>query len=238
MSYVLDGVEAPTLEALDAALARRGSLRALGAMSSATRLSRATTDKEQVDRVREFVVANKSFVRRYLQKYGATDRGFSKGTTIVVNKRRIDLSRASVNRANNEKLAAMLLASLAHDSIHALRIAASVATGLGTLGEDAMDAEQDAQDLVQFQQLVQWVVDIGPGVMGLIDTLFGKSEVIDAASAKATTTKGARALAPLSTSTSSLPTTTQTRMGVHPAVYLVGALAVAGAIYWLLSQKK
>lgn len=232
MSYVLDGVEAPTLEALDVALSHRRSRRGLGA-------TRATSNKSKGDQVLAFVKANRPFVKRYLKKYGATDRGFSKGTTIVVGKHSTNLSVSSVDRANDPKLAAMLLATIVHDSVHALRIGTSVATGLGTLGEDVEQSSSGAQDNVAlFKGIVDMVVAIGPSVMALFDMFSQQSKEPESAvkkvgRASSSSSSSSSALSPRETSP-----VVAASSGVHPAFFVLGALAVAGTIYWIMSNKK
>lgn len=256
MSYVLDGVEAPTLDALELALSRRQQRSARRLPRMRWRGVAGPPSRRERDEVVAFVRQHKPLVRRYLIKYGATDRAGSKGTKIRFAGRVIDLSRAAVNRADTLKLAGMLAATIGHDAFHAVRMAASAVTGLGTLGEaETMDfSEQEAsaassssENAVDFKAVIDVILAIGPQVVAFVQTLFAASEREEAAAAAAAAT-AARKTGRASTSSSSTsltprsdassgPLVTAARPGVHPVVFVFGALAIAGAIYWLTGRK-
>lgn len=127
-------------------------------------LSGTASNKGKEDALVSFVKSNRSFVRKYLKKYGSEDRAFgigayNKGTKIKVGGRVIDLSKASVDKANDRKLAGMLAASIVNDTIHAVRIAGTISLGLGAGGGDI------------FQGIVELVKSIGPSIMQLITQL-------------------------------------------------------------------
>lgn len=226
MSYVLDGVEAPTLHSLDLALARREARKhtGLGATSPLARAQSLLLD---------LVKKHKAGVRKYLKKYGSTPRLRDKGTTIRELGKDFDFSARAVDKADDFQLAALLATAFVHDKLHALFIAGQMATGLGTLGES--DGEGIPPEAIK--AAIDIVVAIGPSVAELIGQLFKSSE------AKKETPKAKTHAASVmpkkkSTSTVLVPVEPMVQASSSKLPLVLLGIGALGAVWWFFLRKK